>query len=171
ERRNIAALDINRIATVAGVGNTSYLGDGGPADQAGVKQPAGVVVAPDGSYYIADSGHSRIRRVDAAGTITTVAGTGAGGYSGDGGPATSAQLFAPEGIALGPDGSLYIADTFNSRIRRVAPDGTISTVAGNGTFGYAGDGGPATLARLGQPDGVKVAPDGTPFIADRQTVV
>src|SRR5439155_5131728 len=133
-----------------------YLGDGGPANQAGVKQPAGIVVAPDGSYYIADSGHNRIRRVDANGIIATVAGTGVGGYSGDGGAASAALLFAPQGVALGPDGSLYIADTFNNRIRRVDTSGIITTVAGSGVLGFSGDGGPATQARLVQPDGVKV---------------
>ena len=91
-----------------------------------------MVVGPDGSLYIADSHNNRIRRVAPDGTISTVAGNGTSGFSGDGGPASAASLNDPSGVAVGPDGSLYIADSFNGRIRWVAPNGIISTVAGNG---------------------------------------
>ena len=96
--------------------------------------PRGLAVGPDGTLYIADTGHHRIRKVDTNGIITTIAGlTGQPGFLGDGGPASSAKLNSPYGLALGPDGSLYIADTFNYRVRRVGPDGIITTVAGTGS--------------------------------------
>jgi RHS repeat-associated protein len=148
--------------------------DDGPALHGGF-DPIDIVVGPDGSLYIADTPHNRIRRIAPDGIITTVAGSGptynsAGGYTGDGGPATQAQLNQPNGVALGPDGSLYIADTGNSRIRRVGPDGIITTVAGRSSTGYydvfGGDGGPATQARLNGPFGVALGPDGSLYIAD-----
>ena len=101
-----------------------------------------------GVLYIADTGNSRIRRVGPDGIITTVAGNGTYGYSGDGVPATQTQLAMRSGIAVGSDGSLYITDTFNHRIRRIGPDGIITTVGGNGTNGLSSDGSPATQARL-----------------------
>ena len=126
--------------------------------------PSGVAVAPDGSIYIADTGNLRIRKVNPGGTLTTVAGTGsAPGFSGDGGPATRAQLSSPYGATVAPDGSVLIADTYNNRIRQVSPDGTITTVAGGG---FGGDGGSATQAGLYQPHKVAVAPDGSLYIAD-----
>src|SRR6185503_10423970 len=100
-----------------------------------------VAVGPDGSLYIADNLNNRIRRVAPDGIITTVAGPGVPAFGGDGGPATAAQLNLPQDVAVGPDGSLYIADTHNYRIRRVGPDGIISTVAGYGLSGVSGDGG------------------------------
>ena len=154
------------ITTVAGNGNAGYGGDGGPASSASLNCQYGVAVGPDGSIYIADSSNNRIRRVGPDGIITTVAGNGNAGYSGDGGPATSASLTDPDGVAVGPDGSIYIADSGNNRIRRVGPDGIITTVAGNGNSGYSGDGGPATSASLATPDGVAVGPDGSIYIAD-----
>lgn len=154
------------ITTVAGSGSTNGLGDGGPAAVASLAQPGGLTVAPDGSVYIADSGHNRVRKVTPDGKISTVAGTGTTGYSGDGGPATAATLSDPEGLAVGPDGSLYIADANNDRIRRVSPAGMISTVAGSGVHGFQGDGGPATRAALANPKDVVVTPDGTLYIAD-----
>ena len=119
-----------------------------------------------GNLYIADTFSDRIRRVDSTGTITTVAGSGERGYSGDGGPAVQAQLAIPSSIALDGDGNLYIADRFNHRIRLVDSTGTITTVAGTGEEGFSGDGGPATEARLGSPSGVAVDGDGNLFIAD-----
>ena len=155
------------IATVAG-GAVGFSGDGGPAISATLNTPHGVAVAPDGSFYIADLGNNRIRRVDANGIITTVVGTGIYGFGGDGGPATLARINGPYGVALGPDGSLYIADRDNSRVRRVGPDGIITTVAGGGVCGGThGDGGPATLACLSQPWRVAVGPDGGLYIMDR----
>src|SRR5439155_1553053 len=105
-------------------------------------------------------------RIGPDGIITTVAGTVTNGFSGDGGQATDAMLNLPEGVAVAPDGSLYIADYGNSRIRRVGPDGIISTVAGTGQAGFGGDGGPGTQALLFEPEGVAVAPDGNLYIAD-----
>ncbi len=155
------------ITTVVSTGGSGDGGDGGPATQARLNQPRGLALGPDGSLYIADNGNHRVRRVGPDGIITTVAGTGASGYSGDGGSATQAQLGYPTGIALGPDGSLYIADAGNNRVRRVGPDGIITTVAGTGALGHGGDGGPATQAQLGYPTGIALGPDGSLYIADR----
>jgi RHS repeat-associated protein len=146
-------------------------GDGGPATSAHLLNPYGVAASPDGSLYISEG--ERIRRVAPDGTISTFAGSssggflggGVGGYGGDGGPATAALLLWPSGIALGCDGSLYIADSGNNRIRRVA-DGTITTVAGSGIEGFGGDGGPATAAYLNTPVGVAAAADCSLYIAD-----
>lgn len=155
------------ITTVAGIGTRGYSGDDGPATAAELSGPQGVAVGPDGSIYIADSGNSRIRRVGPDGIITTVAGNGTNGYSGDGGPATEAELYSPSDVATSSDGSIYIADTITDRIRRIGPDGIITTVAGNGeTYGDIGDGGPATDARLSLPDGIAIGPDGSLYIAD-----
>ncbi len=125
--------------------------------------PVGVALGPDGDLYIVDN-TNRIRRVGPDGIITTVAGVGTPGYSGDGGPATAAHLNL-YGVALGPDNTLYIADIVNNRVRRVGPDGIITTVAGVGTPGYSGDGGPATAAMLNWPVGVALGPDGDLYIA------
>jgi RHS repeat-associated protein len=154
------------ITTVAGTGNPGYSGDGGQATLATLRTPSGVAIAPDGSYYIVDQGNSCIRRVGPEGIITTVAGIGVNGFSGDGGPATQAALSGPTTIAVAPDGSLYIADPGNRRIRRVGPDGIITTVAGTGLGGSSGDGGLATQATLNGPTGISVAPDGSLYIAD-----
>jgi len=156
------------ITTVAGRGNYDgdYGGDGGLGTSAAFSGPRSVAVGPDGIIYIADEGNHRIRRIGPNGIITTVAGNGAGGYSGDGGPATSASLYGPGGVAVGTDGSIYIADQANLRIRRVGPDGIITTVAGNGVGGYSGDGGSATSASFYTPFGVAVGPDGIIYIAD-----
>ncbi len=156
------------ITTVAGTGQYGYSGDGGWASQAQLTSPSGIAVSPDGSFFIVDSSNQRIRRVGADGNITTVAGNGQAGYSGDGGPATQAQFAFPTHVTVGPDGSLYIADMNNNRIRRVDADGIITTVAGIGTGGYSGDGGPATQAQLHSPWDVAVGPDGSLYIADTQ---
>lgn len=160
------------ITTLAGGG--SDLGDGGPANLARLAHPADVAVGPDGSVYIADGGMPdrsdpaahRIRRVFPDGTIATVAGTGEAGYSGDGGPAIEARLNAPMGIAVGADGSLYISDWLNSRIRRVDPDGIITTLAGSGVWGSGGDGGLAIETPIRSPAGIAVAGDGAVYFAD-----
>jgi len=164
--RSADLLGAMMITTVAGNGTWGYSGDGGPATSASLYSPHGVAAGSDGSIYIADGNNNRIRRVEPNGIITTVAGNGTSGYSGDGGPATSASLYLPHGVAAGSDGSIYIADGNNNRIRRVGPNGIITTVAGNGTAGYSGDGGPATNASLGFPIGVAVGPDGSIYIAD-----
>jgi uncharacterized protein (TIGR03437 family) len=152
------------ISTVAGNGNPSYSGDGGPATSAQLSNPWSVAVDSAGNLYIADKNIHRIRKVTPGGIISTVAGNGSAGYSGDSGPATSAQLNFPEGVAVDSVGNLYIADTRNSRVRKVTSGGIISTVAGGGAFNL-GDGGPAIGANLG-PAGVAVDRAGNLYIAD-----
>jgi sugar lactone lactonase YvrE len=158
------------ISTVAGTGSAGYSGDGGPANRAALRGPHGVAVDSSGNLYIADHYNRRIRKVVPGGMISTVAGNGTWGYSGDGGKATSAQLYFPLGVAVNSAGNLYIADSSNNRIRKVTPRGTISTVAGNGTWGYSGDGGPATSAQLAQPKGVAVDSAGNLYIADEYRI-
>ena len=156
------------IRTVAGTGTAGFGGDGGPAAEAPLFAPGGVAVDAAGNLYIADTHNQRIRRVEAdTGVITTVAGTGTFGYAGDDGPATSAQLNLPAGLAVDAAGNVYIADTHNQRVRRVDVDtGLITTVAGTGTQGYGGDGGPAAGAALNSPAGVAMDAAGNLFIAD-----
>jgi sugar lactone lactonase YvrE len=156
------------IATVAGngMGAPGYSGDGGPATSAQLSGPAGLALDASGNLYIADLNNSVVRKVTASGTITTVAGKSGCGYSGDNGPATSAQLCSPWGVAVDSAGNLYIADSGNNRIRKVAVGGIITTVAGNGAAGYAGDGGPAISALLFGPTGVAVDAGGRLYIAD-----
>ncbi len=154
------------ITTVAGTGAYSYSGDGGLATAATIEAPRGISALADGGYLIPDTDNQRIRRVALDGTITTVAGDGVRGFAGDGGPATAAELDEPFGAVATPDGGLLVADTGNNRIRRVAPDGTITTVAGDGTRGFAGDDGPATAAELNAPHAVAPLPDGGFLIAD-----
>lgn len=136
------------ITIVAGIGAEGFSGDGGPANQAKLFWPQGIAVGPDGSLYIADRRNERVRRVGPDGIITTIAGTGVAGFSGDGGAAVQAQLRDPQDVAVGPDGSVFVFDVGNNRVRRVGVDGTITTVAGTGVYGFSGDGGPATLADL-----------------------
>lgn len=158
------------ITTVAGTGpaHAGFGGDGGPATEAKLHTPAGVAIDADGSLYISDSGNGRIRKVSADGTITTIAGTGASGFSGDGGPATAATFSALKGIAIDSDGNIFICDAGNNVIRKVtAADGKIQTIAGTpGSGGFAGDGSPATQAKLNNPWGVAVDSNGNVFIAD-----
>jgi uncharacterized repeat protein (TIGR01451 family) len=154
------------ITTVAGTGVSGYLGDNGPATSAELNSPYSVAVDGSGNLYIADSYNSRVRKVNSSGTITTVAGNGAYAYSGDGGAAASASLNEPFGVAVDAAGDLYIADFYNYRVRKVNSSGTITTVAGNGTYGYSGDGGVATSAELREPWGVAVDTSGNVYIAD-----
>jgi sugar lactone lactonase YvrE len=156
------------ITTVAGAGGgLGSLGDGGPAVNAQIGCAWGVVAGSDGSLYISDVGHHLIRKVSAAGVITTVAGNGTAGYSGDGGPATSAQLNAPAALAIDRSGNLFLVDAFNSRIRMVSPAGIITTVAGAGTSGYAGDGGPAADAQFGLLSGLTMDGAGNLYASDQ----
>ncbi len=152
------------IGTVAGVGTAAFDGDGGPATAAHLFGATSIASTPDGGFLIADNGNNRIRKV-LGGVITTVAGSGVGGFSGDGGPATSAKLSAPNDVAPTPDGGFLIADLVNARIRKVL-NGQITTVAGTGTVGFSGDGGPATAAKLSGPADVAPTPDGGFLIAD-----
>jgi sugar lactone lactonase YvrE len=156
-----------RITTIAGTGTAGFSGDGGPATSARLNTPHGIVVDRVGNVYIADPPNQRIRKVDTGGRITTVAGNGSSGYNGDGIPATSARLKYPKGVEIGPDGLLYIADNNNHRVRRVDADGTIRTVAGTGSSGFSGDGGPATAARLAEPRNIDFGPDGSLYIVDQ----
>lgn len=153
-------------AGTCGPGGFGFSGDGGPATAAKLFVPFDVAVHSDGSLYIADAFNNRIRRVAANGIIDTVAGNGAAGFSGDGSAASSARLSTPRSVAVAPDGTIYIADTNNSRVRRVGPDGVIATIAGTGEFGYSGDGAQAIAAKISNASGVAIADDGAVFIAD-----
>jgi uncharacterized protein (TIGR03437 family) len=164
------------ISTVAGYATQSmqFTGDGVPATQSSIyilERHTGLAVDAAGNLYIADTGHDRIRKVDTAGMITTVAGIGSSFpfFGGDGGPATKATLFEPMGLALDGAGNLYFADTQNFRVRKVDTKGIITTVAGNGQSGNSGDGGPATSATLATPLGVAVDSAGNLYIADQDT--
>ncbi|MBZ5580784.1 MAG: hypothetical protein LAQ30_01025 [Acidobacteriia bacterium] len=154
------------ISTVAGNGVYSYSGDNGPGVKAQLNDPGAVATDGFANVYIADSGNNVVRRVAPDGTITTLAGNGSAGFGGDNGKAASAQLNAPGGVAVDKSNNLYIADTGNQRIRKVAPDGTISTFAGSGTAGSGGDGGPAASAQLNAPAGLAVDASGNLYIAD-----
>ncbi|MBI1764934.1 MAG: hypothetical protein HYR56_26285 [Acidobacteria bacterium] len=166
--RKVNASD-GKISTVAGGAGNGYAGDGGPATAARLNCPTGVAVDAQGNIYIADRDNHRIRRVAAAdGLITTFAGTGTPGSNGDNGDAKLAQLFSPFRVLVDKQGNLLIADTDNHRIRKVTSDGKITTIAGTGVLGVAGDGGPATSAQLNGPEGMALDADGNLFIADTE---
>ena len=136
------------ITTFAGGGRPGFSRGRRPGDLGALRCSAGVAVDGQGNVYIADRDNPRVRKVSPGGTITTFAGTGVQGFSGDGGPATSAQLYYPDGVAVDGQGNVYIADLRQPRVRKVSPGGTITTFAGTGASGSSGDGGPATSARL-----------------------
>ena len=164
----IRKVDTNGIiTTVVGNGSGSYSGDGSAATNASLHFPYGVAFDNSGNLYIADANNNRIRKVDTNGIITTVAGNGTSGYSGDGGVVTNASLHLPSGVAFDGSGNMYIADTGNNRIREVDTTGIITTVAGNGTSGYSGDGGVATNASLRLPYGEAFDAFGNLLLADR----
>lgn len=154
------------ITTVAGNGSTTYNGDGIAATSAGLSNPAGVAIDAAGDLYIADVLHSRIRKVNSSGIISTIAGTGVQGYSGDNGLATSAMLNRAYAITFDATGNLFIADDNNHCVRKVNASGIITTVAGNGTAGYSGDGGLATAATMDLTSGVAVDAVGNMYLTD-----
>jgi len=155
------------ITSYAGTGTAGYTGDGGAATAARLAAPQGLALA-GGDLYIADTGNHAVRKVTAAtGNISTYAGTGTAGFLGDGGAATSARLSGPQAVSLNLAGDLFIADTGNNRLRRVAVSGAITTIAGTGTAGGTGDGGPATAARISSPRGVTVSGTGAYYIGDQ----
>ena len=155
------------ITTVAGNGEGVYAGDGGPGVEASLRWPTALALGPDGDLYIADTRNHAIRRLAPDGTITTVAGVGTAGIDGDGGSATEAQLAQPYGLALDDEGSLYIGDRANFRVRRLTPEGTLETIAGTGVEGTAGVGGPALQAELGYV--ARVALDGDDLLVADQS--
>lgn len=167
-RVRMVKADSGAITTIAGYGASSFSGDGACATLATLNYPAAVAVDSSGNVYIADQYNNRVRRVDSvSGVITTLAGIGSAAFSGDGGPATAAQLYYPLGVAVDGNDNVYIADTNNQRVRKVdAETGVITTVAGIGSAGFAGDGGLAIRAQLYTPDGVAVDSTGNLYIAD-----
>jgi hypothetical protein len=154
------------INTLAGTGTLGFGGDGGPATNAQLAAPFGVALDGSGNVYIADQDNNRVRKVSPSGIITTIAGNGSGGFSGDGGQATNAQLNLPRSVAVDGQGDIFIADSGNGRVREVTPAGIITAIAGNGSFQFSGDGGPATNAGM-SPNGVAVDGQGDVFIADQ----
>lgn len=161
-----ACLQAQNIFTVAGNGTAGFSGDGGPATLAEFNVVQAVAVDSLGNFYIGDVGNNRVRKVDiSTGNIFTAAGNGTAGFGGDGGSALLAELNFPDGVAVDSLGNFYIADTSNSRIRKVS-GGIINTIAGNGTAGFSGDGGPAISAELDFPSGVAVDSLGNVYIAD-----
>lgn len=157
------------LSVVAGTGTGAFTPDGAPAASSPVSAPAGVAVSSDGTIYFSEQGASRVRYIDGAGALRTLAGTGTPGYEGDGGPAVEATLRLPSGLALG-DGALYVADVGSHTIRIVhLGNGVIETLAGNGGAGFSGDGGPAQLAELFIPTSLVLSVDGgTLYVSDRE---
>ncbi|HUB79243.1 MAG TPA: IPT/TIG domain-containing protein [Bryobacteraceae bacterium] len=156
------------ITTVAGTGTEGFSGDGGPATGAQLHFPYGLAVDVNGNLYIADLGNNRVRRVSPDGTIQTFAGSAGEGSSGDGGPAISAQMLSPRNLAIDSSGNVYISEFGAHRVRKVTPDGAISTAAGTGIAGFAGDYGPATAAQLAFPTGLACDNSGNIYIADSE---
>lgn len=155
------------ISTFAGTGARGFSGDGGPATAAQLTSPFGVVRGPDGAIWFCEYGDNRIRRIGPDGIITTIVGTGAKGYTGDGGPALQATLNLPHELRFDTAGNLYIADMGNDAVRRVdLKTGIITTIAGNRHKGYTGDGGPADQASLSSPHSIQFGPDGSLYICD-----
>lgn len=169
ERKHDAVLKLDTrgmISRIAGNGARGYGGDGGQAVKAVLNQPYDVALDSTGNLYIADFGNHRIRKVDPHGRISTAAGTGVAGYGGDGGPAVEARLNGPYGVFVDADDNLLIADSLNHVVRKVGPDGKITTIAGTGERGYSGDGRPALAATFNSPESLFVDPLGRLYIGD-----
>ena len=163
------ALPAYTITTVAGTGATGSTGDGGAALSALLSTPFAVAVDAAGNLYIADEFNNKIRKVTRDGNISTIAGNGTNGFTGDGGPATSAEFASPSGIVLDATGNIYISDSGNNVVRKVTTDGNVNTIAGTPTgqtIGYGGDGGPGTSAQLYNPSGLALDSSGDLYIAD-----
>jgi trimeric autotransporter adhesin len=158
--------DAGELATLAGNGEPSFSGDGGPAISSQLNGPSAIGFDAAGNFYIADTDNQRVRRVSADGTIATVIGNGTPGFAVDFGNPADALLHAPRGVAVDAAGRLYIADTLNNRVRKIEPGGNVSTYAGNGNASYFGDGGPAVKAALNQPEGIALDASGNLYIAD-----
>jgi uncharacterized protein (TIGR03437 family) len=154
------------VVTAAGNGTPGDAGDGGPARLAEINTPSACARDSAGNLFIADTSNHSIRKVDPSGKISTVAGTGAAGFSGDEGPAIAASLYAPRGVVVDDNGDIFIADTGNNRIRQVTPDGLIHTIAGQAAAGFAGDGGPAASAQINAPGGLLLDGAGDLYFAD-----
>lgn len=154
------------ITTIAGTGVSGYSGDGGPGTAAKLNFPQGIAVDSTGNVFIADFYNNRIRKVDTFGIIRTTAGNGTGGYGGDGGPATAAEIYNASAVAADAYGNLYISDYYTSRIRKVDTNGIITSLTGTGAAGYGGDCGPATAGQINYPEGVAVDKRGNVYIAD-----
>jgi hypothetical protein len=154
------------ISTLAGTGDHASSGDGGDADLAGLGTPTAIFVDGRGNTYIAEYTGHRVRKVSPTGEIETIAGVGLHGFQGDGGPATESNIWSPSAIFIDRTGSLFISEWGNNRIRKVSPEGIISSVAGTGIRGYTGDGGPATAARITNPNGIFVDGEGIVYFSD-----
>jgi sugar lactone lactonase YvrE len=163
--QRVRAVSSGLIATFAGNGSVGFAGDGGVATGAEFRGPIELAIDSSGALLICDGGNHRVRRIS-SGAIQTVAGNGTEGFAGDGAPATSAELDTPMGLAVAPDGRIFVADSHNQRIRLIAPNGMISTFAGTGAAGFAGDGGSATAAALSFPRGLVVTSSGAVIFAD-----
>jgi hypothetical protein len=174
DKENHAVRKVNTsgiITTIAGKGKPGYWGDNGPATAALLNHPLGLAVDNAGNIYVADNSNTAVRKINAAGTISTFAGNHKAGYSGDGGPATAASFKNIRYVACDANGNIFISDTWNSVIRKVNPAGIVSTFAGNHTMKYSGDGGQATAAGIYFPVGITVAADGSLYIADNHNHV
>ena len=170
DNHRIRAIDPDgNINTVAGMSH--LFGDGGPAQQAVLFAPSGADIDSEGNLYVAEAENRVIRKIDPSGVITTFAGSGKDGSTGDDGPALAAKFRAPSDVAIGGDGSVFVADSSNFRVRKIFVDGTISAYAGRGSYGNDGDGGPATEARMRAPSGIAIDSDGNLFIADSSSHV
>ena len=163
----VRKIDTNgNISRVAGNGVAAYAGDGGQATLASLNFPLGIAIDASGNIYVADTGNYAIRKITKSGIITTVAGNGASGFAGDGGPAAGARFDLPSDVAVDVFGNIYVADSGNNRVRRIDTNGTITTIAGTGGNSYSGDNGPAAAATLNHPWGLAADADGAIYISD-----